>query len=72
MILSFLLRQYDNVKKNHLMYKAHFVGAYTFIECHGNWRFFGSMLNLTFGVTSASVNNIYDEEQLNQQEPVYI
>jgi hypothetical protein len=30
------------------------------------------MLNLTLGVTSASVNNIDDGKQLNQQELVYI
>ena len=54
------------------MYKTHFGGAYRFTECHGYWRLFGSMPNLTFSVTSASVNNIDDGEQLNQEELVYI
>ena len=59
-------------RKRYLMYKTHFAGAYKFIECNGNWRLFGSMHNLTFGVTSAIVNNIDDGEQLNQEELVYI
>jgi len=54
------------------MYKTHFCGVYRFTECHGYWRLFVSMPNLTFGVTSASVNNIDDGEQLNQEELVYI
>ena len=72
LILSFLLRQYDNVKKKTFNVQTHFSGAYRFTECHGYWRLFGSMPNLTFGVTSASVNNIDDGEQLNQEELVYI
>jgi hypothetical protein len=59
-------------RKRHLMYKTHFSGAYRFTECHGYWRLFGSMLNMTFDVMSVSAKNIDDGEQLKQQKLVYI